>query len=218
MILGIDEAGRGPVLGPMVVAGVVLKSQASAALTRRGVQDSKAYGVGPAARETRRSLAGHIKRLASRVDVEVIDSKGVDDYTLRGLLNQLEREAALRIIDRAPTVKRIIADGARVFGSLRARCRHLEAHDFGESVHVAVAAASVIAKVRRDELFEAIRSRYQDEFGPIRGGGYVNAATADFLRKYHQRYRRLPDECRRSWSWSVLTELEPPPLPLFDGI
>jgi hypothetical protein len=46
----------------------------------------------------------------------------------------------------------------------------------------------------------------------------VNAATAEFLKRYHARYRCLPEETRRSWGWSVLLELEPRPLPLFDGI
>ena len=92
---------------------------------------------------------------------------------------------------------------------------HLQAFNFGERHHVAVAAASIVAKVRRDALFGDIAARYHAEFGVIRGGGYVNSATADFLRRYHQRYQRLPDETRRSWSWQVLTDLEPRPLPLF---
>jgi ribonuclease HII len=93
---------------------------------------------------------------------------------------------------------------------------HLEAHDFGETVHVAVAAASIIAKDLRDRLFEEIAVRYREEFGEVRGGGYVNAATADFLRRYHERYGQLPPETRRSWRWKLLNELDPPPLPLFD--
>jgi ribonuclease HII len=88
----------------------------------------------------------------------------------------------------------------------------------GESVHVAVAAASIIAKDQRDRLFSEIAARYSDEFGEIRGGGYINAATADFLRRYHERYHKLPPETRRSWGWKLLNELEPPPLPLFDDL
>ena len=216
MILGIDEAGRGPVLGPMVVAGVVLKPQAASALTRRGVVDSKSFGAGDEARRERAELALHIKKLAAAVQVEVFDHDEVDRYTERGLLNELERRAATAIIDRSPAVKRIVADGAKVFGFLRFRYPHLEAHDFGEEYHVAVAAASIVAKDLRDQLFQTIALRYDPEFGPIRGGGYVNAATADFLRRYHARYRCLPDETRRSWAWKVLGELDPKPLPLFD--
>ena len=197
VILGIDEAGRGPVLGPMVVAGVVLKPQAASALTRRGVADSKDFGAGAEARKQRADLLVHIERLAEDVQLEVFEPVEVDEFTEQGLLNELERRGAVRIIERTRSVKKIIADGAKVFGLLRQRYPHLRAFDFGEEQHVAVAAASIVAKVRRDDLFDGIAKRYDAEFGPIRGGGYVNAATAEFLRRYHERYRCLPDETRR---------------------
>jgi ribonuclease HII len=217
MILGIDEAGRGPVLGPMVVAGVVLRPQRAAALTRRGVSDSKEFGAGPEAKLKRAELAKHIRRLAECVRLEILDHGEVDRYAAEGLLNELERRAARKIIVNMPEVRRIVADGARLFGSLRHEYPHLEARDRGENVHVAVAAASIVAKDLRDRLFEEIAYRYRAEFGEIRGGGYVNAATADFLRRYHGRYGKLPPETRRSWGWKLLGELEPRPLPLFDG-
>ena len=215
MILGIDEAGRGPVLGPMVVAGVVVRPQMAAALTRRGVADSKQFGAGCAARKRRGGLAEHIRRLAEDIQVAVCDHEEVDRFAGQGLLNELERRVARRIIDRSPDVGRIVADGKRLFGALRKEYPHLEAHDSAETVHVAVAAASIIAKDLRDRLFEEIADRYRPEFGEIRGGGYVNAATADFFRRYHGRYSKLPPETRRSWGWNLLSELEPPVLPLF---
>jgi ribonuclease HII len=115
-------------------------------------------------------------------------------------------------------LRRIVADGVRVFGALRREFSLLEAHDFGETVHVAVAAASIVAKDQRDRLFDQIAHRYREEFGEIRGGGYVNAATAAFLRSYHQRYGTLPPETRRNWGWRLLAELDPPPLPLLDPL
>src|SRR5262249_59416357 len=108
---------------------------------------------------------------------------------------------AADIIAASRPAKRIVADGERMFKALKIRFPHLEARDRGESCHVAVAAASIIAKVRRDELFECIRRRYEPEFGPIGGGGYENARTHAFLRAYCARYGRLPPEARRSWSW-----------------
>lgn len=216
MVLGIDEAGRGPVLGPLVVAAVVLRPPRAAALTRRGVCDSKAFGAGPDAQARRAELAAHVRRLAEWVGVEAIAHDEVDRYASQGRLNELERRAATALIASAPEVRRIVADGVHVFGRLRRDYPHLEAFDDGESVHVAVAAASIVAKDRRDRLFAEIAERYRDEFGEVRGGGYVNAATADFLRRYHRRYGCLPPETRRSWEWSVLKELEPPRLPLFE--
>jgi ribonuclease HII len=217
VILGIDEAGRGPVLGPLVVAAVALRPPRAAALTRRGVCDSKAFGAGADAVARRAELATHVRRLADFVGTEVIEHTEVDDYTSRGLLNELERRAARTLIGAAPPARRILADGVHVFGSLCREFSHLQAINDGESAHVAVAAASIVAKDHRDRLFAAIAERYREEFGEVRGGGYVNAATADFIRRYHERYGRFPAETRRSWTWRVLVELEPPPLPLFDG-
>jgi len=217
LILGIDEAGRGPVLGPLVVAAVGLRPQRAAALTRRGVCDSKDFGAGKEARERRTELTEHVHRLADSVAVEVLDHEEVDHYTARGQLNELERRAARALIAASPTARRIVADGVHVFGPLRSEFPHLEVFNDGESAHVAVAAASIVAKDRRDRLFSEIAARYEGEFGELRGGGYVNAATADFLRRYHGRYGSLPPETRRSWAWKVLQELDPPPLPLFDS-
>jgi len=205
--LGIDEAGRGPVLGPLVVAAVVLRPAQSAALTRRGVCDSKLFGSTPEARSRRAELAWHVRRTADRVAVAIHDHVEVDRYTREGRLNELERLSARRLIALSPPVRRIVADGVQVFGPLRSELPHLRAFDEGESVHVAVAAASIVAKDCRDRLFSAIASRYRDEFGEVRGGGYVNAATADFLRRHHRRYGYLPAETRLTWAWSVLLEL-----------
>jgi ribonuclease HII len=216
VILGIDEAGRGPVLGPLVVAAVALRPQRAGALTRRGVCDSKAFGAGPEAQARRAELAAHVLRLADSVGVEVIEHGEVDRYAALGRLNELERRAARALIASAPPVDRIVADGRHVFGLLRREHSHLEALDDGESAHVAVAAASIVAKDRRDSLFAAIAARYREEFGELRGGGYVNDATADFLRRYHLRYGCFPPETRRSWAWKVLRDIEPPRLPLFE--
>jgi ribonuclease HII len=104
-------------------------------------------------------------------------------------------------------VDRIVADGKRLFSALRERHPHLEAVDKGESVHASVAAASVLAKSRRDELFELMCQRYARDFGPIGGGGYVNAATRRFLRAYARARGCLPPEARRSWPHDDLRDI-----------
>src|SRR5690606_22169239 len=88
-----------------------------------------------------------------------------------------------------------------------AKYPHLSAWNHGESRHASVAAASVIAKTRRDEIFERISCRYRNDFGAIGGGGYGNAATRRFLRAYVERHGRLPPEARRSWPSPSLVEL-----------
>ena len=200
--LGIDEAGRGPMLGPLVMAGVCVRTRAAASLTRAGVLDSKSFGAGDDAHARRCELERRVRAVAESVVVRVIDVDEIDRRVRLHELNVLEREHATHIIERSAPAKRIIADGARMFRALAGRFANLEARDRAEEHHVAVAAASICAKVRRDELFRCIARRYEPEFGPIGGGGYENAPTHAFLRAYVGRYRRLPPEARRSWSSS----------------
>jgi ribonuclease HII len=204
LVLGIDEAGRGPSIGPLVLAAVALDAPAARRLTRAGVMDSKRFGSGDEAHARRCELHELIRRHATFVDVEICSVEAVDAYVAVGGLNELERQRADRLIARAPVCGRIIADGRRLFAAMRARHPQLEARDRAESLHVSVAAASVAAKVRRDELFAAIAARYAEALGPITGGGYANAATRSFVKRYVRAYGVLPPEARRSWPWKGL--------------
>ncbi|HEY4181054.1 MAG TPA: hypothetical protein VGM90_29625 [Kofleriaceae bacterium] len=205
--LGIDEAGRGPSIGPMVMAAVALDSKAAAALTRKGLCDSKTYGAGEDAHAVRSELAVEIRKRATFVAMIEVEHFEIDERVMRNELNVLERELAARLIDQAPVCDRIMADGKRMFAPLAARFSNFESHDRAEEKHASVAAASVIAKVRRDERFHEIKLRYEDVCGPIAGGGYSNAATRAWVRKYVELHRRLPEEARRSWPHVYVEDL-----------
>jgi ribonuclease HII len=205
--MGIDEAGRGPAVGPMVMAAVCLDTRAAAALTRAGLRDSKAYGAGPEARAARAEMAVEVRRRALWAMVVVVDVCDIDRRVARGELNVLEREVADRMIQAGPAIDRIIADGATLFGALGARHPHLQARNGAEERHAAVAAASVLAKVRRDALYDRIAARYRHELGEIIGGGYVNDGTRRFLRAYAERHGRLPPEARRTWPHPYLRDI-----------
>ena len=212
LVLGIDEAGRGPALGAMVLAAVAVDPAAARRLSRAGVADSKTFGAGPDAHEKRLALYAIVRAHAAWIAIDVCDVDVVDAYVARGGLNELERERAAAFIRAAPPCRRIIADGRRLFGPLRAEFPTIEAMDRAESHHVAVAAASICAKVRRDELFACIAARYAADFGPVTGGGYVNAATRAFARAYVRRHGALPPEARHSWPWQgVRTGKRPQP-------
>lgn len=89
-----------------------------------------------------------------------------------------------------------------MFAPLKTRYRNLRPVDRGESAHVAVAAASIVAKTVRDDAFAAIAQKYAPEFGPLAGGGYLNAPTRRFIDLYTQRYGAPPPETRLSWGAS----------------
>jgi ribonuclease HII len=210
LTLGIDEAGRGPALGPLVLGAVCVDTAGARALTRLGVKDSKAFGSTPAAHETRVGLAARIREIAIFAAVRVVEVHDVDQAVNRGHLNLLEREAAFELIGAAPPADLILCDGVNVFHALGARVPRLKAVDHGEDAHVSVAAASVLAKARRDELFACITARYAPQYGPLTGGGYCNAGTRAFLEAYARRTGRLPPEARRSWPYPYLEGLLEP--------
>lgn len=201
LVLGIDEAGRGPGIGPMVLAAVALDVAGVALLAQAGVRDSKAFGSGAPGRQRRTRLDILVRQHAAWAAVEICEVSEIDEYVARGGLNHLERERARRLIFRGPACARIIADGRALFSPLAAEFPRLEARDHAESAHLAVAAASVCAKALRDELFERIAARYRTEFGVLDGGGYVNPATCAFVGEYVRRHGQLPPEARRSWPW-----------------
>jgi ribonuclease HII len=207
LTLGIDEAGRGPAIGPMVMAAVAIDSRVAAALTRRGLRDSKAFGAGEDAHAIRCELAAEVRARAVFVAVIEVEHTEIDRRVCRGELNVLERELATRLIEQAPACDKIIADGKRMFAALAARFAQLVSVDRAEEHHASVAAASVVAKVRRDERWGQIRARYEPELGPIAGGGYANAATRKWLRAYVERHGRLPDEARLSWPYPYVADL-----------
>ena len=207
LTLGIDEAGRGPSIGPMVMAAVALDSRTAAVLTRKGLRDSKTYGAGDDAHAIRSELAAEIRSRAKFVVAVEISHGEIDQRVARNELNVLEREVAIKMIEQAPACDKIIADGKRMFSALCLRYTHMISIDHAEDHHASVAAASVVAKAIRDERFNTIRGRYEAELGPISGGGYANAATRKWIRAYVERYGRLPDETRLSWPHPYVHDL-----------
>lgn len=208
--LGIDEAGRGPLLGPMVMAAVTLDKKTASALRRAGVDDSKRW-TGDDAHTERTRLANVIRERASYFAIAIIDVRTIDEWVDKGGLNRLEQTVAHRMISTAPSTDRVVCDGKRLFGPLQTHFPHLRAEDGADARHTAVAAASILAKTRRDELWHLIAARYRHDFGELcdRGGGYVNQATRNLVRAYVQKHGRMPPEARRSWPWDFVSDLLP---------
>ena len=215
LTLGIDEAGRGPAIGPMVMAAVALDSRTAASLTRAGLCDSKTYGAGEDAHAIRCELDKQIRARAKFVTTIEVPHTQIDERVSRGELNVLERELAAEMIERAQAdlavielaIDKIIADGKRMFAPLGQRFEKFESHDRAEEKHAAVAAASVVAKVIRDERFNQIKRQYEEQLGPIAGGGYANAATRRWVRAYVELHGKLPAEARLSWPYPFVIDL-----------
>ena len=95
---GVDDAGRGPIIGPLVIGGVVLPRERIRDLRSMGVKDSKLLSP-----DTRTRLAERIRVLASRVSLREIQPKEIDDVVLHGAklrkLNFLEARVMAEVIN-----------------------------------------------------------------------------------------------------------------------
>jgi ribonuclease HII len=193
MIAGIDEAGRGPVVGPLVIAIVAGDGEA---LRRLGVRDSKK--LTPRARE---ALYREVLRVAECVNYVVVEPYEIDKYASRGLLNALELDYTARLIELCPAdvyyVDSPDVDVDRYGSGLSFLTgRRVVALHGGEEVPQ-VAAASIVAKVVRDRLLEVVKR----EVGDFGSGYPSDRRTVEWLRA-----GLVPRECVR-WCWGTVGKL-----------
>jgi ribonuclease HII len=154
-VAGVDEAGRGPLAGPVVAAAVVLPSYCD----RTGIADSKKLDP-----ERREALADRIRQDAywsiAVVDAHEIDRLNILNATLFAMARALEG------LNRKP--ERAIVDGNRIPPDLDLPC---EAAVKGDAIYACVAAASILAKTERDRILRAY-ARLYPEYGFDRHFGY----------------------------------------------
>ncbi len=201
-IAGIDEAGRGPMIGPLVVCGVVVDTQGMREILSLGLKDSKL--LSPKKRE---ALFPEIKRIALKTVLRKISARTIDRLRNRGVsLNTIEMKAFAQtllelhprevyldaadvIADRfGATVKRLAGDGV-------GKCRIVSEHK-ADLRYPIVSAASIIAKVERDKEIRRLHSKYGDF-----GSGYPNdPKTKKFVRDWYLEHRDFPPIVRRTWA------------------
>lgn len=193
-VCGVDEAGRGSVLGPLVVAGVRAPRAQLARLREIGVRDSKAVPPG-----RRAQLAGAI-RASAEVSVSVASPSSVDRAVARHKLNELEAERMARVVSKLAAdvsyVDSCDVDAAR-FGRRVSQLsgRRVRAYHRADSRFAAVAAASIVAKVERDRLVARLRLA-----GEAEGSGYPSdRRTMDFLKSHMRAHGAPPPSARASW-------------------
>lgn len=195
-LLGVDDAGRGPVIGPMCLAGVLIKKEKESNLKLAGAKDSKL--LSPSQRE---NILNQIKNITPNFTFKLISPSEIDTGMGMGLnLNQVEALASASIINDltlklSPSEKlklKIILDcpsintegwKQQLMGFIKDKsleknilCEHKA--DFNYPV---VSAASILAKVTRDGEIEKLKELIGEDFG----SGYPSDPyTKAFLEKH----------------------------------
>ena len=199
---GIDEAGRGPVVGPLVIAGISIEKGRIEKLAAF-VRDSKMLSA-----KKREEIFPLILSLCDKVEVEIISPKEVDRWIklYKGGLNKLELEFFAKIADRlkvdiiyvdpcdinpsrfAEKIKQRITRKVTIISELGA-----------DRKYPSVSAASIIAKVTRDREIEKLKKIYGDI-----GSGYPSdPKTIAFLKDFYKKYGYFPDIVRKSYKTVV---------------
>lgn len=207
LILGIDDAGRGPVIGPMILAGVLLKNEQEKLLKKQNVTDSKLLW-----QSQRIKIAKIIKENSVSYKISKSSPEEIDNSLTSGVnLNTLEAKKAANIINSLNKGKertKVIIDCPSTnitkwkntlnkfllyTSNLTIKCEHK-----ADLNHVSVSAASILAKVSREEEVAKIKKQYS-KYGDVGSGYPADPITKEFLKKHG---KELADSgiFRKTWS------------------
>jgi len=166
-IAGVDEAGRGPLAGPVVSAAVVLPSS----FQIPGISDSK-----KSTPKKRDYLFEKIYELAVSIGIGIVDPMEIDRINI---LQASLMAMAMAAENLAPQPDCLLIDGIFTVSSALPQ----EPIPKGDGLSISIAAASIVAKVTRDRLMEQYH-QYYPQFGFSRHKGYPTKAHKAAIRKY----------------------------------
>lgn len=209
---GVDEAGRGCVLGDLYIAIACTSSEEMLKyLTDIGVTDSKKIK-----KKDRISMYTKIRSVCHtecfRATPEQIDKGNLNDIELlltaklidkahRVYYDFLLEEMAFKVIVDSPT-ENTIRYSKEIFSNLSYRSDariNVISECKADLNHVIVGAASIVAKVEREMALDRIKQKYREEFGEVGSGYPSDMKTRNFLTAYFEKYRSFPEEVRSKW-------------------
>jgi len=212
LILGIDDAGRGPLIGPMILAGVLIKKENEDFLKKRGVNDSKKLTDNKRF-ELKEVIEGIVESFkVVKTEAEDIDSSinsGVNLNTLEAIkcadiINSLNTgKEKIKVIVDCPSVntsawKKTLMSYIKNNENLDISCEHK-----ADANHISVSAASILAKCAREEEVAKLKKEFS-EYGDIGSGYPSDPYTKEFLKKQGD---KLKDSglFRKTWAtWKTL--------------
>lgn len=201
LVAGVDDAGRGCAIGPLVIAGVLMDEGDLPKLVELGVKDSKLLSA-----HRREVLAPEIKRVARSYEVVKLSPQQIDDVVLNGRklrrLNWLEAQTMAKVIEALRPDKAYVDASdvleerfkADILDCLPFRIPIVSEHK-ADRTYPIVSAASIIAKVERDREIAELAKVHGDF-----GSGYpADPRTTGFLQQCLKKTGEYPDFVRRSW-------------------
>jgi len=206
LILGIDDAGRGPLIGPMALAGCLIPKSLEKEFKELGVRDSKTLTD-----KKREFLADEIRKKAISYHVTLSFPDKIDEGIKRGTnLNKIEAMEAAEIINKlteninepvsiiidCPSPNREawrnqVIKYVHFMDNLNIVCEHKADRDY-----VACSAASILAKSQREKEVAKIKEKIGKDFG----SGYTSDPMTIEFMKAHSKEFKNDGLFRKSWS------------------
>ena len=167
LIAGVDEAGRGPLVGPVVAAAVILPKN----YTLEGLNDSKQLS------EKKRELFYAIlQKEAISIGVGIVSAKEIDEINIL----EASRKAMYMAIENLGVKPEYILSDAMSLNDIDIPSRPII---HGDALSLSIAAASVIAKVTRDHIMYELDKKYP-EYHYKKNKGYPTKEHLEFIKKY----------------------------------
>ena len=197
--LGIDDAGRGPVIGPMILAGCLIDEKTEKEFKKLGVKDSKQL-----TQKRREFLADIIREKSETFEIVLSPPSEIDGINLNTLeaiktaeiINKINKGyAKIKVIVDCPSVSIVkwqdfLKMKINNLSNLEISCEHK-----ADKNHVVVSAASILAKSVREKEMQKLKEKYGKEIG----SGYTSdPATKKFLEKNAQKHKNK-GIFRKSW-------------------
>ena len=214
MVSGIDEAGRGSILGPLVIAGASFEEKDLCRLHGMEVKDSKLLS-----KQKRSIIFEKITRLAASYMIIKIDCSEIDEHVFLKKLNDLESKYMAKIIDNIKSDSVCIDScdpnafrfGNKVLSQTQRNNVNISSMHKADRINIAVSAASILAKVVRDREIELLKKQY-----PNIGSGYpADKKTIAFLNYWLENNEKTPFFLRRSWKTLKTTLIKEQSLPTY---
>ena len=204
LICGVDEAGRGSMLGPLVVAAIAIEKSKIPALEKIGVKDSKKLSA-----KMREKLYKQIIKIVDDYQISKATPRQIDLAVNQHKLNNLESIHMAQVITKLrPSVSYVDScdvNAAR-FGKELAKMTHskIKSYHHADSRFIVVSAASILAKVTRDRAIANLAKKH-----PVGSGYPSDPKTVSFVRDWFLKNGKLPDFVRKSWAPAKLIMSQP---------
>jgi ribonuclease HII len=168
-IAGVDEAGRGPCAGPLIISAVILKDLSSTLFS--GVKDSKALTHVQREELFQVIIENSLSYSIIEVSVDEIDSSGLHRCNIEGM------RRAVNALKVRPDY--VLTDGYAIPGMTQPNLAVWK----GDQVAISISAASILAKVYRDRIMTELDGKYPN-YGFASHKGYITPAHSAAIEKY----------------------------------